>query len=72
MFKRSLEPPATNVGESIQLQQIAYEFRQEVRYRDDFEAYCQWYYDTAEKHRTELAAMKNDIPFFSWFCRSRT
>ncbi len=72
MLQRSLDPYQNDVGEAIELQQIAYEFRQEVRYRDDFEAHCQWYYATAAQHRAELAAMKNDIPFFSWFCRSKS
>jgi hypothetical protein len=71
MLQRPLEPLPNDIGEAIQLQQIAYEFRQEVQYRDDFEAYCQWYYATAAQHQEELAAMKNDIPLFSWFCRSK-
>lgn len=72
MLERSFVPSQNDVGEAIELQQIAYEFRQEVRYRDDFEAYCQWYHATAAQHRAELAAMKNDIPFFNWFCRSKS
>ncbi len=72
MLQRSLEPSSSNIGETIKLQQIAYEFRQEVQYRHDFEDYCQWYYATTAKHQAELAAMKNDIPLFGWFCRSRS
>ena len=72
MLQRSFEPSQNDVGEAIELQQIAYEFRQELQYRDDFEAYCQWYYAAAAQHRAELAAMKNDIPFFSWLCRSKS
>ncbi len=72
MLQRPLESTPDAVGETIQLQQIAYEFRQEVRHREDFEAYCQWYYATAEQHRAELVAMENDIPLFSWFWRRRT
>ena len=69
MFKSPVEPSATSVSEAIELQQIAYEFRQELHGRADFEAYCQWYYATAEAHRAELAAMEKDIPLFSWFWR---
>ena len=72
MLQRSLEPSQNDVGEAIELQQIAYEFRQELQCREDFEAYCQWYYAAAAQHRAELAAMKNDIPFFSWFCRNKS
>ena len=72
MLERSFAPSPNNIGKAIELQQIAYEFRQEVQYRNDFEAYCQWYYATATQHQEELASMKNDIPFFSWFCRSKS
>ena len=71
MLKHSVDPSPNTVSESIQLQQIAYEFRQELQQRDDFEAYCEWYYAAAAQNRAELAAMKHDIPFFSWFCRSK-
>lgn len=71
MLNRSIKPSPNTVGESIQLQQVAFEFRREVQHRDDFEAYCEWYYATAAQNRAELAAMKNDIPFFSWFCRGK-
>ncbi|MBX2864372.1 MAG: hypothetical protein KTR27_12550 [Leptolyngbyaceae cyanobacterium MAG.088] len=69
MLQRSFEPSSDNIGETIELQQIAYEFRQEVKHRNDFEAYCQWYYAAAANHQAEYAAMQNDIPFFSWFCK---
>ena len=72
MFKNPIEPSSTNVSEAIELQQIAVEFRQEVVGREEFEAYCQWYYATADKHRAELAAMQNDIAIFSWFWRDRS
>lgn len=72
MLQHSLEPAPDAVGEAIQLQQIAYEFRHEVRHREDFEAYCRWYYATAERHRAELAAMENDIPLFKWFWRRKS
>ena len=70
MLKQSFEPIPTDVSETLELQQIAYEFRRETQYRDDFEAYCQWYYETAAQNRADLAAMQTDIPFFSWFRRS--
>ena len=72
MLKRSFEPAAAAADNTIELQQVAYEFRQEVRHREAFEAHCQWDYAAAQKHRTELAAMENDIPFFSWFQRRRS
>ena len=68
MLKQSLDSPPA-VSETIQLQQVAYEFRQEVRHREEFEAYCDWYYATAAKHQAELAAMENDVSPFNWFWR---
>ncbi|NEQ49308.1 MAG: hypothetical protein F6K11_04125 [Leptolyngbya sp. SIO3F4] len=74
MHHRLFEPSVANknINEAIQLQQAAYEFRQEVRYREDFEAYCQWYDATAAKHRAEVASMEKDIPLFNWFSRRNT
>ena len=67
MPKLSFEPSPTTAHEAIERQQITYEFSQEVRHRAEFEAYCQWYYETAAQHKAELAAMENDIPLFNWF-----
>lgn len=72
MFKSPIEPSPASVSEAIELQQTAFEFRQEVHCREEFETYCQWYYATAEKHRAELAAMQNDICIFNWFWRGRS
>ena len=55
--------------EVLELQQIAQDFHREVQYREEFEQYCQWYYQTAERHRQELEAMRADINLFSWFGR---
>lgn len=71
MLQRSFDPSPVTADEAIERQQVSYEFRQEVQHRQAFEAYCQWYYATAEKHQTELAAMENDVPLFSWFWRRR-
>lgn len=71
MLKRPFEPSSATASEAVELQQVAYEFSQEVQHRQAFEAYCQWYYATAEQHRAEQAAMENDIPLFSWFWRRR-
>ena len=35
--------------------------------REEFEAYCQWYDDTAEFHRQELEKMRGDLNLFAWF-----
>lgn len=72
MFQKNIKPASNSVSEAIELQQVAVEFRQEVHCREEFEAYCQWYYATADQHRAELAAMQHDISIFSWFWRGRS
>ena len=63
-------PSDSNSGlEILEAHQVTYTFYEEVRYRQDFEAYCQWYYDTAERHRQEFESMKNDLNILGWFCR---
>lgn len=57
------------VAEEIQTQQLTRNFYQEVRYREDFANYCQWYYETARKHQQEYQVMKQDINILGWFQR---
>jgi len=59
-------PEAADVFASNQL---ACEFRLELEYREKFQQHCQWYRETAEKHRQEAVAMKKDINIFGWFLR---
>jgi hypothetical protein len=53
----------------LETYQVTHHFYAEVKYRQDFEAYCQWYDAVAEQHRQELEAMKSDINILGWFCR---
>lgn len=53
--------------ETLETYQFTQEFYQEVKYREEFEAYCQWYDDTAEFHRQELEKMRGDLNLFAWF-----
>jgi hypothetical protein len=46
---------------------LAFEFRREVEYRENFKAYCQWYQETALKHQQELKKMENDFNILRWF-----
>lgn len=55
--------------EYLEAAQLTYDFYQEVRDRQDFEAYCQWYYDVADRHRRELDSMQGDINILGWFYR---
>ncbi|MEM9818635.1 MAG: hypothetical protein AAF827_19800 [Cyanobacteria bacterium P01_D01_bin.6] len=55
--------------EVFELHQMAYDFHQEVDSREAFEAYCDWYEQTAACHRQELDAMKHDIDLLGMFWR---
>ncbi|MFE4105599.1 hypothetical protein [Almyronema epifaneia] len=59
-------------AKAFELQQWAIEFRQEVAYREDLEAYCQWYDQTAAENQQTLAAMQREIDFFGCFWRRRS
>jgi len=65
-------PQATphDVIEHLELQHVAQEFRLEVDYRQRFEAYCQWYYRTAEQNRLDYARMQGELDFRDWFSRA--
>jgi hypothetical protein len=44
------------------------QFHEELAYREAFERYCQWYYETAEFHRREWEKMQGDINILGWLC----
>jgi hypothetical protein len=58
--------------EILETHQVTQEFYQEVKYRQEFEVYCQWYYETAESHRQELQKMRGDLNLFRWFFRQKS
>ncbi len=60
-----------SAADILQVYQVTSEFYQEVKYREEFEQYCQWYTETAERHQQELQKMRGDFNLFSWFCRGR-
>jgi len=64
------QPPAP-ISEAIEVHLLTREFYQEVKHRDEFEAYCQWYQETAQKHQRELRKMQNDFNIFGWFLGKR-
>jgi len=64
-----IPPPA--LDEQIERHHVTREFHREVHYRQDFQAHCQWYRETAARHRQELEKMRGDINVFGWFSRRR-
>ena len=68
-FHQPTSPDSSSELEILETYQVTYTFYEEVRYRQDFEDYCQWYYNVAEKHQQEFESMKNDLNILGWFCR---
>lgn len=63
---RSLDS-TQEVIESLVLHQAAQAFRLEVEYREQLEAHCQWYYQTAAENRATLARMRREINLRAWW-----
>lgn len=62
------QPPAADIFATYQL---TYEFYREAQYRQEHERYCEWYRQTADRHRQEWQKMQGDINLFGWFSRSK-
>ncbi len=54
------------VAQILEGHRLAAEFRHESQLRDDHERHCQWYADTAERHRQEFEQLRRDFNFLSW------
>ena len=57
------------VESGFAMQQLAHDFYRELASREAFDAYCQWYAETAAANQQELTAMDNDIDVFGLFWR---
>lgn len=66
---RSFLPAPQPQIEILEAHQLSQEFYREVKYRQEFENYCRWYYETAARHRQEMEKMRGDINIFGWFIR---
>jgi hypothetical protein len=67
-FPQHIVPlPQADAEEMLIAHQITFEFYDEVRFREAFEDYCQWYQQVAQQHQRELETMRRDINFFAWF-----
>jgi hypothetical protein len=62
------EPEAEAV---LQTFQLTYEFYDEVRYRDAFEQYCDWYAQLAAEHQQDLEQMRQEVNLFNWLSLRR-
>lgn len=66
-FPQHIVPiPQADAEEILILNQIAYEFRDEVKYRQELEQYSLWYYSTAEQNRRDLTVMQQEFNLFQW------
>jgi hypothetical protein len=68
LLPRGFSNPQETV-ESLELHQMAQEFHLEVEYREQFDAYCEWYYRVAREHQEDHARMRLEPNLLSWFNR---
>lgn len=62
-----IPPPETQ--DIFATYQTTRQFYREVHVRLEQAQYCEWYRTTAQRHRQELAQMRNEINIFRWFRR---
>ncbi len=63
---RSLATPQ-DVIEHLELHHFAQEFRLEIEHRQQFEAYCEWYYEVAQQNREDYQCMQGEPNLREWF-----
>ncbi len=56
-FQRLIPKSSPETTEILQSHQLAYDFYRELKHRQAFAEYCQWYHETAQKHQQELTKM---------------
>ncbi|MEG4031466.1 MULTISPECIES: hypothetical protein [unclassified Microcoleus] len=66
---QNIAPEPTPAAEIFQRHQIVREFYDEIKYRQELEIHCQWYYATAKLHQQELQKMQGDWNILGWFSR---
>ena len=72
MFSQNLPSASSAPSEFVEVmegQQLAANFAQEVHYRQEFEAYCRWYAETAAVNQRSLQRMRREFNLFQWFIR---
>ncbi|GAB4430686.1 MAG: hypothetical protein D6742_10095 [Cyanobacteria bacterium J069] len=70
IFYRRILPPSESEAQAIlQSHYAAYEFHREVRYREAFEQYCQWYAETAAENQRDYAKMQQELNIVGWLNR---
>ncbi|MBO3461694.1 hypothetical protein G7B40_039520 [Aetokthonos hydrillicola Thurmond2011] len=62
----SSQPPSE---ETFAVYQTTHQFYQEIRVRDEFKQYCEWYHTTAQSNRQDLERMRGELNIFAWFRR---
>ncbi|MDX2097149.1 MAG: hypothetical protein SFW36_05180 [Leptolyngbyaceae cyanobacterium bins.59] len=71
-FSWLIPNPQPQELEILQAYIVTHDFYREVKEREAFRQYCQWYRETADRHRQELEKMRGDVNVFGWFCRGRS
>lgn len=68
-YRRILPLPESEAQAILQSHYAAYEFYREVRHREAFEQYCQWYAETAAANQRDLVQMQRELNLFGWLSR---
>lgn len=66
-FHQIIPLPPAEVEGTFAPYQVTSQFYREVRQREAWLGYCQWYYSTAARHRQELQQMRGELNILSWF-----
>lgn len=67
---QNIIPPSSPSADILEPHKLTREFHQEVNARHEFSLYCEWYYETAQRHQQELEKMTGDINILGWFRRT--
>jgi predicted esterase YcpF (UPF0227 family) len=67
-FHHQIIPVPEPEAESVLLTyQVTFEFFDELRYRQAFEHYCNWYAQIAAEHQHEFQQMRQEANLLNWF-----
>jgi hypothetical protein len=69
-FSHIIPVPQPQSEEIFAVHQTTQAFYEEVRVRQAFEQYCDWYDRIAEQHRQDLKKMRRELNLLRWFYRT--
>lgn len=70
-LSRIIPAPQPEIKDIFAAYHATSQFYREVQSREALNAYCEWYYTIAERHRQELKQMRGEFNIMGWFRRGR-